>query len=245
MRPALTAHYHLSTLAQHDKDDHDRAKHILLAAFYSLSSHISSLQTPKPGLDSNVVVASASASASVFDLHDLAARIITVFNDLLDHMAWESGSLIPRFEAEITLTRPGWSAQLAEGYADTLIMVPEMLLRGKTAWSGAEAFVSADVAMLEDMFVRLKEERDRGVDGGEFKRVREREVAGLRGEIEWMREKQRQKEKKKEEEKEQKRKEQKKNGEQTDDTRDNCSNRSSRSSSSSESTGKQRNDAKL
>lgn len=238
MRPALTAHYHLSTLAQHDKADHDRAKHVLLAGLYSLSSHITSLQSQNSDSSSNAVI--ASAPASVFDLHNLTTRIVTVFNDLLDHMAWESGSLLPRFEAEITLTRPGWSAQLAEGYADTLIMVPEMLLRGKKAWSGVEAFVSADVAVLEDVFVRLKQERDRGVDGGEFERVREREVAGLRGEMEWMRGRERAK---KEKEKQKEKEKERKNGEQTDETRHNCSNSSS--TSSCVSAEKQRDNAKL
>lgn len=128
-------------MAEHDRKDHARAKN-LIAPLLSLN-----FNNPE---DAKVAM----------------ATLAEVFDELGEHMAIESGQMIPDFEKQI---HPDLSRELAVKYAFTLAITPEVLLpatggrqsRRKAFLNGVKEYIYCDMSVCQAAFKELMKEAER------------------------------------------------------------------------------------
>jgi hypothetical protein len=176
MRPAFTQHMGAAGLlaAQHDRDDHDRARLTLLELYDGFSTALSSTSTSTP---------SSSSSSSSHDtsppqtqtIQALTTRYLSLMRDLAEHMRRESGEELPDLERRLGREQ---SVELGQRYAETLVVTPDLVLRDSAGggdgdergcvWAGVGDYVRADKGTLLAVWEEVCRERwrERGVGRG-------------------------------------------------------------------------------
>lgn len=163
MRPAMIAHMGPAglTAAQHDREDHDHARATLLELYAGFAS-ASNSSTASSAKDTSTAMA------------NLTDRYLALMRELAEHMRRESGEEMPALEAALGRRT---SEELGVRYAATLVVTPELVVRGKRVWRDVGEYVAESKEGLLGAWrevQREQEEQQREVREGDEERWRRR-----------------------------------------------------------------------